>query len=385
MKTFRLILHSFRDLFVRLLPDFSNKKEYQFAFLVHPRDIRDVYRKYPFLESLPHSFLETLLKFYWPVLLSRVTGLVSQKTGRELKGFILTIPLTARQMMENRSLALKKITQAVILAKKSGAKIIGLGGLTSSLSRGGFDLLEKKLDIAITTGHAYTAYNVEQTLLKLTNFLEINKKDAVLAFVGAAGSVGTMSAKLLARAGFSKFLLIDVERKRHPLATLAEEIKQLNQDADITLSHQIASIRDADCIVSTTNAPEAVIQLQDLKRGAVVVDDAQPSDVSPEVLKSPEVLVVEAGIVHTPHITSHFNFNLKDKFDNFCCLAEVLVLAAHERREHYVIQHPTLELVDHIAAWGTKMGFRVAEFQNFNESIPQRRLVEIKHIIHRQT
>ncbi len=378
----RLCIHSVRDLLVRILPDRSDKSEYRFAFLVHPRDIRDVYRKYHFLKLFPESILLFLLRFYWPVILSQVTGLLSQKTKKELQGFILTIPLTARQMMENRSLALKKIKQSVMLAKKLGAKIIGLGGLTSSLSRGGFDLLEKKLGIAITTGHAYTAYNVTQTLLKLVKNLGMNKKDIMLAFVGAAGSVGSMSATLLARAGFSKFLLVDVEHKKHLLATLTKEIQQFNPAAEISFSHQIASIRDADFIISTTNAPEAVIQLRDLKRGAVVVDDAQPSDVSPEVLKSPEVLVVEAGIVHTPHITSHFDFNLKDKFDNFCCLAEVLVLAAHEWREHYVIQRPTLKLVDHIAAWGKEMGFRVAEFQNFNESIPKRRLAEIKRIIH---
>lgn len=374
------VMHSLRDLLVRIFPDFSDKKEYQFAFLVHPRDIRDVYRKYSFLRFLPKRTLNFLLRFYWPVILSRVTGLVSQKTGKEIDGFIVTIPLTARQMMENHELALKKIIQAVKLAKKSGAKLIGLGGLTSSLSKGGLDLLEKT-DINITTGHAYTAYNVTQTLLKLAAFFETNKSTAIIAIVGAAGSIGSTSAKLLARAGFSNFTLVDVERKKHFFANLIAEVQKLNPTAKIVTSHQIASIKTADFIVSTTNAPEAVIKSEDLKRGAVVVDDAQPSDVSIEVLTRPDVLVVEAGIVHTPHITSHFNFNLKDRFDNFCCLAEVLILAAHEWKEHYVINRATMDLVDKIAEWGKGLEFRVAEFQNFNESIKREKLESMKQII----
>jgi predicted amino acid dehydrogenase len=376
----KLVLQSARDLSTRLLPDRSDKNKYGFAFLVHPRDIRDVYRKYPFLRLLPVTLLEFFLRWYWPVILSHVTGLVSRKTGKPIHGFIFTISLTARQMMENRALALRKIKQAVILAKKSGAKIIGLGGLTSSLSKGGVDLLEAE-GINITTGHAYTAYNVAQTLLKLATFFGTDRKTSVLAFVGAAGSIGSTSAQILAREGFEHFVLIDQEHKRHTFEKLSEGIRKLNPNAQITFSHRVSDIRDADFVISTTNAPEAVIQSKDLKRGAIVVDDAQPSDVAQDTLKREDVLVVEAGIVHTPHIKGNFNFNLKDRFDNFCCLAEVLILAAHEWNEHYVLHRATLELVDKVATLGKTMGFRVAEFQNFNESISVKRLETMKKVI----
>ena len=119
------------------------------------------------------------MTFYWPVTLSKITGLKSIATGKSLYGFIITIPLTARQMMENRQLALRKIIQGTKLAEKLGARLIGLGGLTSSLSKGGLDLLEK-ININVTTGHAYTAYNVTQTFLKLVEVLSANKSKIIL-------------------------------------------------------------------------------------------------------------------------------------------------------------------------------------------------------------
>jgi predicted amino acid dehydrogenase len=217
--------------------------------------------------------------------------------------------------------------------------------------------------------------------LKLADFFGTNRKTAVLACVGAAGSVGSTTAQLLAREGFTHFILIDREHKRQQFEHLVAQIQRLNSHAHISLSHRIADIATADFIVTTTNAPEAVVHSKDLKHGAVVVDDAQPSDVAPDVLTRGDVLVVEAGVVHTPDIHNHFNFNLKDRFDNFCCLAEVLILAANEWDKHFVINRATLELVDRIAAWGKELGFRVAEFQNFNESISRERLEKMRGII----
>lgn len=380
IREFKLILHSLSDLVRLFLPDFSNKKTYKYAFLVHPRNIKDVYRKYPLFKHLPISTLEAFLRFYWPVKLSKVTGLKSIKDNRSIEGFILTIPLTAHQMMEDRHLAKKRIIQALKLAKKSGAKIIGLGGLTSSLTRGGLDLIEASTGINITTGHAYTAFNVTKNLFTLVDIFGIEKHKLLIAIVGAAGSIGSTSAKIIAREKFSNLILIDLERKKDQFTKLISDLKIINPDINISVSHRITDISNADFIIAATNAPEALIKSEDVKAGAVVIDDAQPSDVSPEVLKRPDVLVIEAGVVHTPDILSHFNFNLKERNDNFCCMAEVLILAALGHDSNYVINRATLEDVDYISKYGEDMGFRIAKFQNFNESIDQSRIVNVKNI-----
>ena len=376
----KLVIHAFHDLFIRLLPNRSKKDSYEFAFIVHPRSRHDVVRKYPFFRHVPDGIANWITKNFWPVTLSRITGLKSQISGKEIKGHLITALITARQMLENRPLALKRIIQACKLAEKKGAKIVGLGGLTSSFSRGGLDLIDK-VDINITTGHAYTSYNVTQNVLALTSFMKLDKKKIWVGIVGAAGSVGSTSAKLLAREGYSNLILIDLERKHHHFTELIDEIKKLNPHVIVEQTHHISRIKKCDIIVAATNAPEALIKAEDLKGGAIIVDDAQPSDVHASVFDRKDVLVIEAGVTHTPGIINNFNFGLKNRQDNFCCLAEVFILASHEWNKHYVINRATLEHVDEIADWGKKLNFTIGSFQNFRESISNEKLLHIKEII----
>ncbi|MEK7642077.1 MAG: hypothetical protein AAB365_03780 [Patescibacteria group bacterium] len=380
MRQIKNLLHAVNDLFLLILPDKNKQRTYNFAFIVHPRGYEDLTRKYPFFKYLPRFCAYLFSRYFWPVTLSKIVGLKSQKDGKDIYGYVITVPLTARQMIENRPLALERITQACILAKKSGANIVGLGGLTSSFSRGGLDLIEK-VDVNITTGHAYTSYNVTQNAFELADRMGFKKEHIWVGIVGAAGSVGSTSAKLIARAGYNNLLLVDLERKHHHFGDLIKEIKDLNPQVRIETTHQVGDIKKCDLIVAATNAPEALIRSADLKWGAIVIDDAQPSDVHEDVFTRKDVLVVEAGVTYTPGITNNFNFGLKDRQDNFCCLAEVFILAANEWNEHYVINRATLELVDEISALGKKLNFRIGKFQNFRESISDEKMAYVKECI----
>lgn len=372
----------FRDLLTYILPKSEKAKNiYGYAFLVHSRNLKDVSRRFPFSRYLPEFLISYFIKKLFPVTLSSITGLKSQKSGSEIKGWVIGIPLTAKQMIENRQLALKKIIQATKLAEKKGAKIIGLGALTSSMSKGGLDLVDK-VNINITTGHAYTSYTVTGNLFKITNNWNINKDKAVIAIVGAAGSIGSTSAKLIARKKFKNLILIDLERKHHHFQPLIIEMLQLYPDISIAISHKISDVKNADFIITATNAPEAVIKSEDLKSGAIIIDDAQPSDVSSEVLDREDVLVLEAGIIHTPNIKSNFNFGLKGVNDNFCCMGEVLILASQQWDEHFVINRASLGLVDEVSDFGKNLGFSLANFQNFKELISDQKLEKIKRIVH---
>ena len=373
-------IQAVQDLFIRVLPAKKKKDSYEFAFIVHPRSRHDVVRKYPFFKYVPDGVANWVTKNFWPVTLSQMTGLKSQKDGKEIKGHLITVLTTARQMAEDRPLALKRIIQACKLAEKKGAKIVGLGGLTSSYSRGGLDLIDH-VGINVTTGHAYTSHNVTQNVITLAEYMNLDKKKMWVGIVGAAGSVGSTSAKLLARDGFANIILIDVERKHQHFVELVAEMKKLNPHIVIETTHHVSEIKKCDIILAATNAPEALIKSQDLKRGAIVIDDAQPSDVHPDVFGRDDVLVIEAGVTHTPGIKNNFNFGLKHREDNFCCLAEVFTLASNEWDKHYVINRATLDHVDEIAGLGKKLGFKIGNFQNFRELISEEKLMHIKGII----
>lgn len=356
----------------------------KFAFIVHPRDLSDVYKKYSFLKFIPSALVNFILLRFWPpVLVSKITGLKSKADNVPIDGCVISIPLTARQMVEHRDLASKKILDAIIFAKKLGVENVGLGALTSSFSKGGLDLVDK-VDVNITTGHAYTAYNVTKNILELSDILRLDKSKITVAIVGAAGSIGSTSAQILARAGYENLLLVDLERKHHFFEELIRDLKKYNPAISIKCSHQIKDVSDADIIITATNAPEALVKACDLKSGAVVVDDAQPTDVADDVFERSDVLVVSAGVVDTPNIKTHFDFGLTKKFDNYCCLAELLILVAHKWDNHYVINRATIKSVDEIAVWGKELGFKLANFQNSRGLISHEKIMEIKRIIHKR-
>ncbi|MCX6703750.1 MAG: hypothetical protein NTV02_03635 [Candidatus Zambryskibacteria bacterium] len=356
---------------------FKKTSGYSFAFLVHSRGHRDIYRKYPFFKFLPKWLGLWIMESLWPITLSKVTGLKNIKDGSEVKGYVLGITMTAEQMMKKRAKALVKIRQAIHLARGKGVSLVGLGGLTSSLSGGGHELLDIQ-DVNITTGHAYTAYNVTETLFKVVDIFGVPKKKLTVGIVGAAGSVGTLSSDIVARAGYAKIVLIDVDRKLPQIRGHLHDLMKFDFKLKIEITSDIKAIKKCDLVITATNTPEALITPDLVSDGMVIVDDAQPSDIQSDVLKMPDVLVLEAGVVHTPEVHSNFNYGLKSRTDNFCCMAELLILASHSWNNHYVVRRATLAHVDEISAWGKELGFTVAAFQNFQESITPEKLERVK-------
>ena len=374
------IKNFFLDLYYIFRGHYGKKvsADYQFAFIVNSRNHSDIYRKYPGFKWIPKSLALFIMKHMWPITLSKVTGVASIKSGKEIEGYVLGITMTAEQMLKNRDLALKKIRQALFLAKGRGVKIVGLGGLTSSMSRGGLDLLD--IDINITTGHAYTAFNVTQNLVRITELFGMPPKKIKVAVVGAAGSVGSMTATLVARGGYGSVVLIDLKRKHPAFEDLIKTMKSLNHGIHIDISDTVNDIKGCDFIVTATNTSEALITADIVEEGMVIIDDAQPSDIHSDVLKMPNVLVLEAGVVNTPNIYSNFNYGLKNRTDNFCCMAELLILASMEWNEHYVINRATLENIDHISGLGKQVGFDIASLQNFLESISHDKIENVKKL-----
>lgn len=352
-----------------------------YAFLIHPRYVSDAYIKYPLLKFLPETVVLWLSQTLWPITMSEITGLKDTKTGRDIPGWVISIPMNAKQILENREAALQQLRKAVILAKSRGAKFVGLGALLASISRGGQDLLD--LDVFITTGHAYTIYNVVETLVSIAKELKRNLRDCTVAIVGASGSIGSGSARLLADHNPKKLLLIDLFRKSDKLDELLQDLKAHDPNLQIQLSHRLDDIRTADFVITATNSPEALIRADDLKSGAVVVDDAQPTDVDDSVFDRDDVLVLEAGAVRTPGISTHLRLGLLHPNDNFACLAELLILVATSNKSHFAVGRATREQVREIASKGSLLNFTNAAFQNEREPISYEKIERVARAWHR--
>jgi predicted amino acid dehydrogenase len=317
-------------------------------------------------------------RYWFPGTVSPITGLTA-KDGSIIPGYVISIPMAADLMLKERERALLQIRRAVMLARNRGAKIVGLGALTSSLTRGGLALTDIE-GVAITTGHAFTGHTVSQTMLAYMRLCDVAPHTATVTIVGAAGSIGSTTALLLHEAGVRSFVLVDLARKHDRVHALEKQLAQLG-DVSCVVTDDISVVSSSVWIVTATNTPEALIRREQVTPGTVIVDDAQPSDVDEALFHVRDVLVASAGAVLTPGIRSNFPMGLMGPEENYCCLAEVLLLAHDKRDTHFVLERATLDHVHQVAAAGKELGFTVAPFQNEHGYIEPEKLEHVKRLV----
>lgn len=332
-----------------------------FACVIHPVSPKqDVARKYPLLAKvLPTPLIHFFSRFWPPVYLSRITGVRSDATGKEIEGWLLACPFTARQMMKlPPRTAYKKIVQTGDLAQKLGADILGLLAFTSVIGDGGVTIAQN-LGIPVTTGRSLTVAIAVEGLEKAARCQDIQPESATAAVVGATGSIGLACAKLLAPI-VAELLLVGRSGSR--LAMAESQVREVGARRVRTATH-LDAIREADMVLSATNSIRPIIQPEHLKHGAVVCDVALPPDVSPRVAQErDDVLSIGGGVVDVPgEADFHFNFGLAPG-RAYACMAETMVLALEERYESYSLgKQMQPERVREIAQLARKHGFKLSE------------------------
>jgi len=129
-----------------------------FAVVIHPlKPKQDVARKYPLLARMvPAPLIHFLSRFWPPLYLSHVTGVRSEARGKEIEGWLLACPFTARPMVQmSPHTAYAKIVQTGRMAQSLGARILGLLAFASVIGDGGVTIAQR-LGIPVTTGRTLT-------------------------------------------------------------------------------------------------------------------------------------------------------------------------------------------------------------------------------------
>jgi len=334
--------------------------EETFAFIIHPRDISDTVRKYPLMRILPPPMINLICRYSPPLIASEITGLKSYTTGKPIKGYLLICPLTARQLLNNREVGKRRIKATISLAEKLGAKIVGFGALTSSITSGGVDLV-KNSKIGITHGRSLTAGMSIIGIKELARIKNLNLSQLTVAIVGATGITGEAVSKLLISEGVKKFILVAKELERLP--QLQKEMMEIKTSLLIKISTRIHSIKNAEIVMIATSSPEILITSEDLKYGAVVYDVTQPQNISPTIVQNrKDLLIVDGGIVNTPGINYHFDIGLPLE-TTFACLAETLILAAEGKYNSHLVGKVQLEKVEEMIKLAEKYNFTHAPFR----------------------
>lgn len=261
------------------------------------------------------------------------------------------------------------------LAQKLGARILGRvrgrarGAFTHVVGDAGVTIAER-LDIPVTTGGSYTVATAIQAVRAAADRLDVRLSRTAISVVGAAGAVGRVSARLLARE-CAEMILIGLPRNKARLETLRTSI-EAERGARTWVTTDCAAIRQADVVLAVTSSITPLIEPRHLRPGAVVLDVARPRNVSQRVVaERDDVLVIEGGMVAVPgpEMDFGFDFGFPPRMA-YACMAEAMILALAGRYESYTLGRDiTVEQVQEIEALGARHGFKLAGFRSFERAL----------------
>lgn len=341
----------------------SRSSGIKFAFLVHPRNIEDIYRKYPIARFLPNFLVTSVLKYLPPVTLGKIRGLRSSNGTRQ-DGIIISLTVTADQILNNKEYAVKKIVKAFAHAKKYGVEIVGLGSLTSPIVGGGAAIVGKH-NMYVTNGNALTAAMTIAGIREVSKIKNLNLSRSTIAVIGATGSVGQAVSRILVRDEHIAKLILVGKTPKH-LNELQEKIDEIKNGSEIIITASMDDIKTADLVIVATSASGAIVQKDHLKQGAIVYDVTQPQNVPRSIREErPDVLVIDGAIVELPPETG-YRFDLGiPKGTAFACMAETMIIAAEDLLSDFSIGHVELEQVDYVVKKATHHEFKLARLHSW--------------------
>jgi len=346
----------------------------RFAFVVHPLSQEYIRKGFPVPKATPKIIMDQVEKaaaHMPPIVYCKMDNIVSP-TGAEAEGWLISVGGTPREMLSRSpEFTYKRLLAAARMAEKMGAQILGLGAFTKVVGDAGVTVA-RRATIPVTTGNSYSASGAlwaAADAMRRMNLVKVSKGGRVQAktmVIGASGSIGSVSARLLAMAFDEVYV---AGRTLKTLESLRKSILEETPDAKVVATVDYEQyLGDMDMIVtSTSGAGKKILDITKVKPGCVITDVARPLDLPPaEVAKRPDVLVIESGEIELPS-----EVNMKDiglpRNVIYACLAETIVLALEGRFEVFTIGRDTeWEKVKEIYKLGLKHGMKLAAISGVN-------------------
>ena len=365
------------DIQPRLLhPTGSFRNIRRFAFVIHPLSQDFIRKGFPIPKGTPKFVMdkvETLAAHMPPMVCCKMENIISP-TGAEAEGWLISVGGTPKEMLSHSpEFTYRRLLQAAKIAEKLGAQIMGLGAFTKVVGDAGVTVA-RRASIPITTGNSYSASGAlwaAADAMRRMGLIELKKGakkvPAKTMVIGASGSIGSVSARLLAMA-FDEVVIAGRDMKK--LEELKASILQDTPDANVVCSIDYDNLLgDMDMIVtSTSGAGKKILDITKVKPGCVITDVARPLDLPPDqVAKRPDVLVVESGEIELPtKVKGMKSIGLPPNVI-YACLAETIVLALEGRFEVFTIGRDTeWEKVKEIYKLGLKHGMKLAAISGVN-------------------
>lgn len=340
--------------------------------LGHLLGLKDLKEIFPFGKQLYKFSLGRKL-MEWALSLKDFSVLSKFDVLGETDGYFIAVRLTAKQMMGMpKDVVRKKILNAILHAQNElDCDVVMLGALTAPLTSAGAWLKEQpELTISVTNGNTYTVAIAIKVAEKCMRLADLDVGKIKIAIVGSAGVIGEGITRYFNDKG-ANLLLVERSFDRF------ERLKPTLVGSNYVLTDNIGDIVTADMVITATSHPDTLISPDMLKRNAIVVDVAEPPDVSPDVEKlRPDVICVDGGRVDWEKIDLKTNFGLPKKI-GFACMTEGLMQALENRKGDY-IGSVTQEHLKETMQWGEKWNFPPATLTSFNKPLDLERFKNIK-------
>lgn len=343
-----------------------------FTFLVHPRSRRDLDRvaSTRFLRRYSTTEAEFLHKVrsLRPLVLGEVVFGATNFRGELIIVLRLPADLSGAD-------AVKEIGEAIGLAVRRGAKILGLGGLTSPATGAGHRLIRQlPSGVTLTNGNAYTAAVACANVVEACGRLGLTRPPRV-GIVGCTGSVGTPATYLLNELGL-------------PLLLVGRSLQRLEQKfvniSNAEFSTDLRDLRTADVILLLTSDPSALLRTAHVKPGSIVIDCAQPANVEEEDFAAFESLgipICEGGIVRIPKYSCSADLGFFNPKDTFACLAETYLFARYGIAQHST-GAPPVDLARRLWQLAQRDGIEVRPLPNLvRPNLAQPKLATPEHAL----
>jgi len=409
----------------------------KFAFLIHYPAPEDVVINNPSFADYSRDELYDFMEWESlngdPGICCHMPAIKSLD-GSVVEGWLIGVTLGAREIMSLPAAeTMARVAAGVDLGRDLGAEIVGLGALTSVVTKGGRSVTGR--GVAVTSGNSFTTLMAIEALFLGAEKMYIDPIAARGGVVGANGSIGRACAlmaseKLCQMTLFgspshptssrmrlntvakdifeyarSRMLAGDLDGMSLWLSRLLQKLQlkdsppsqefykrlMTEQELSIEFVRQVCQYLKIDCpldtsidlsrdlpdcqlVIAASNSPEYLIYAPDLRSGAVVCDVARPADVAPEVYETrDDVLILEGGLVQYPdQICFGPNLGYRDGV-NLACLSETVLLALEGDCNDYSIGNRlSLETVQYLRGLAKKHGFKLAGLRMGNHEIDNR-------------
>lgn len=351
----------------------------KFSFVIHPLSSRYLFTL-PGLKLINKDYtrplesaIEEIMSYSPGFYYGKIDGIVSEKNGKSVEGLIYAVTETPKKLMEKSpDVVYKKILKLCEQAQESGSKIMGLGAYTKIVGDAGVTI-DRLSPIPVTTGNSLSSASTLWAAKLAVEKLGFVKKEGTkflgtVMVVGATGSIGAVSAKILS---LTWDHIILVAPRAYKLIELKDDILKINPSAKITVSTDAdAHSQESDLIITTTSGQgKTVLDIMKVKPGSVICDVSRPFDISEEdAIKRPDVLVIASGEVQLPG--NNVNINIDIGLEGnivYACLAETALLAMEGKYESFTLsRNIDYEKVIEIDRLANEHGVRLSQIMGHN-------------------